>query len=348
MKLGAVAENPVESIVKALGLSPEPLLETHIAMLLARAVMEGSRLGIYETLAAGPLTAAEVAGRCGGHPQAIRKLLDALAGSGYLDFAAGRYSLTARARKWLLPDSPQSLHDKMLLQFVEWDFIAHTGEYLRTGKPIDLHRSISQQEWGLYQRGMRSASSTWAPEVARRTPVPKGAKDMLDIGGSHGFLSVVICRKHPGLRSVILDLAEAVEHAGPILGREGLGDRVTHRIGDALVDDLGTEAWDVVFIANLVHHFDDAANRELAKRVARSLRPGGVFVVQELIRPHSPNEAGQIGALLDLYFALSSQSGTWSFEEIASWQREAGLKPLKPVKFLTVPGNGQQSAVKRK
>ncbi len=346
MKLGALPENPVERIVKALGMSPEPLLDTHIAMLLARAVMEGARLGVFEALVDEPLTAGEIAERCGGHPRATRKLLDALAGCEYLRYEGGRYSLTPMARKWLLPDSPQSLHDKLLLQFVEWDFIAHTGEYVRTGKPIDLHTSISQQEWGLYQRGMRSASSTWAPEVARRTPVPKGARDMLDIGGSHGFLSVAICRRHPGLRSVVLDLSEAIEHAAPILGREGMGDRVTHRAGNALVDDLGEEEWDVVFIANLVHHFDDATNRELAKKVARALRPGGVFVIQELIRPHSPREAGQIGALLDLYFALTSESGTWSFKEMADWQRDAGLKPLKPVKFVTVPGNGQQAAVK--
>jgi SAM-dependent methyltransferase len=346
MKLGAVPQNPFERVVKALGLSPEPLLDTHIAMLLARAVMEGSRLGVFAALADGPLTAGEIAARCGGHPRATRKLLDALAGCEYLGFADGRYSLTPMARKWLLPGAPQSLHDKMLLQLLEWDFIAHTGEYVRTGKPIDLHTSISQEEWGLYQRGMRSVASTWEREVARRTPVPKGARDMLDIGGSHGFLSVAICRRHPGVRSVVLDLSEAIEHAAPILGREGMGDRVTHRAGDALVDDLGTEAWDVVLIANLVHHFDDAVNRELAKKVARALRSGGIFVIQELIRPHSPKEAGQIGALLDLYFALTSQSGTWSFEEMADWQREAGLKPLKPVRFLTVPGNGQQSAVK--
>ncbi len=63
-------------------------------------------------------------------------------------------------------------------------------------------------------------------------------------------------------------------------------------------------------------------------------------------RPPSPKEAGQIGALLDLYFALTSEAGTWSFAEMAGWQREAGLKPLKPIKFITAPGNGQQSAVK--
>jgi SAM-dependent methyltransferase len=315
-------------------------------MLLARTVMEGSRLGVFEALADGPLAAVEIAARCGGRPGAVKKLLDALAGCEYLRYDGGRYSLAPVARKWLLPAAPQSLHDKMLLQLLEWDFISHLGDYVRTGKPLDLHASISREEWGLYQRGMRSAASTWAPEVARRTPVPKGARDMLDVGGSHGFLSVAICRRHPGLRSVVLDLAEAVEHSAPLLAREGMGDRVTHRAGDALIDDLGTEAWDVVFVANLVHHFDEATNRELARRAARALRPGGVFVIQDLIRPRSPKEAGQIGALLDLYFALTSEAGTWSFKEMADWQREAGLEPLKPIKLLTVPGNGQQAAVK--
>ena len=45
---------------------------------------------------------------------------------------------------------------------------------------------------------MRSVASSWAAEVGRRTPVPKGAKDLLDIGGSHGLLSVELCRRHPG------------------------------------------------------------------------------------------------------------------------------------------------------
>lgn len=146
---------------------------------------------------------------------------------------------------------------------------------------------------------------------------------------------------------MILDLPAAVEHAAPLLAEEGMGDRIIHRAGDVLTEDLGAEAWDVILVANLVHHFDDATNRDLAKRVAKALRPGGVYVIQEIYRQGSPNEAGQIGSLLGLYFALTSESGTWAFEEMADWQREAGLKPSKPVKFVTAPGNGLQSAVKR-
>ena len=347
MKLGGIPQSPIERIGKALGLLPEPLLDTQIALLLARTIMEGTRLGVFEALKDAPLPAAEVAARCGCDPAATRKLLDALAGCEYLRWGDGRYSLAPVARKWLLAGSAKSLRDKMLWQLREWSFIEGIGDYVRAGRPLDFHRGMGSEAWRDYQRGMKATAVTWVPEAARRTPVPKGARDLLDVGGSHGLLSAALCRRHPGLRAVILDLPAAIEHAAPLLAEEGMGDRVTHRAGDVLTEDLGTEAWDVVVVANLVHHFDDATNRALTRRIARALRPGGVYVIQELYRPESPKEAGQIGALLDLYFALTSEAGTWSFAEMAAWQREAGLKPLKPVKFRTAPGNGQQSAVKR-
>ena len=342
-----MAENPVERVILALGLAPGPFIENMTAMLLARTVMVATRLGAFEALASGPLSAPEVAARCGTHPAPTAKLLNALVGSGYVRADAERYVLTPVSRKWLLKDAPQSLHDNMLFRFMEWDFISHYDEFIRTGVPLDVHQNVtSDEQWGIYQRGMRSLAALAAPEVARRTPVPGGARDMLDIGGSHGYNAVVLCRRHPGLRAVILDLPEAVAQAAPILAKEGMGDRVVHRPGNALTDDLGTDAWDVIFIAQLVHHFDDETNRSLARRVARALRPGGVYVIHEAIRADSPTQGGQLGALLDLFFALTSQSGTWSLEEMADWQRQAGLEPKKPIRFRTAPGLAQQAAVK--
>src|SRR4029453_17532073 len=108
--------------------------------------------------------------------------------------------------------------------------------------------------------------------LARRVPVPRGARDMLDVGGSHGYHSVVLCRRHPGLRSTVLDLPEAVKNAAPLLEKEGMGDRVVHRVGAATTDDFGVETFDLVYTANLVHHLEDEENRDLARRSARALR----------------------------------------------------------------------------
>ena len=65
-----------------------------------------------------------------------------------------------------------------------------------------------------------------------------------------------------------------------------------------------------------------------------------------MIRPASPNDAGQVGALLDLYFALTSQSGTWSVDEMRGWQKDAGLQPRPPIRLRTMPGAAEIVAVK--
>jgi predicted O-methyltransferase YrrM len=346
MRLGPVAENPVEWVIGRLNVAPRPLLETQMAYTLARLIMVATKLGAFDALADGPATAPEVAGRCGTSPVGTGKLLFALAGAGYLKAEDGGYALTPVSRKWLLRESPHSIADKLLLQFHEWDWMEGAEDYVRTGEPFELHSMTDEEQWDLYQRGMRAMANAMAPEAVRRMPVPKGASEMLDIGGSHGYYSVALCRRHDGLRSVILDLPQAVEHAAPLLAAEGMGDRVVHRAGDALTDDLGTENYDLVLIAQLIHHFSEDQNRQLAERVARALRPGGVYAVLDEFRPRTAKDAGQVGALLEFYFALTSQSGTWAVEEISDWQRGAGLDPRRPIRLRTAPGVGIQAAAK--
>jgi SAM-dependent methyltransferase len=347
VRLGPIPENPIERVVARLNLAPRPLLDTQIAYTLARLVMVGTKLDVFEALGDEPLEAHKVAERCGLDSRGTEKLLFALAGAGYVEEADARYRLTPVARKWLLRGSPHSLADKMLLQFHEWEWMERAEDYVRTGDPLELHVAISGEEWPIYQRGMRALAGAAASETARRLPVPKGARTMLDIGGSHGYYSVALCRRHKGLSAVVLDLPEAVEHAAPILAVERMGDRVVHRAGDALTNDLGTDVYDVVLIAQLVHHFSAEQNRELSQRVARALRPGGVYAILDAFRSPSAKDAGQTGALLDFYFALTSQSGTWSPEEMAAWQRLAGLEPRRPIRLRGVPGVGIQAANRR-
>ena len=346
MKLKVVAENPLEGVVLALGIAPVTIVDTHMSFLRSRAIMVATKLGVFDAIAGGAKTAVQIAAACGTEAHATEKLLSALVGSEYVAQSGAEYTLRPVARKWTLTDSPYSLRDKILFEFIEWKLVEGVEAYVRTGQPADLHAGRDPEEWRLYQRAMRALAGMAAPEVIRRVPMPAGATAMLDIGGSHGFYSVSWCRKLPGLTSVILDLPSAVEQAAPILAHENMGDRVRHREGSALTDDLGENSWDLVFMAQLAHHFDDETNRQLAMRVARALKPGGVFVMLELIRPASAQRSGQLGSLLDLYFALTSQSGTWSVAEMEQWQRDAGLMVKKPVFLRTMPGAAAVIATK--
>jgi hypothetical protein len=68
------------------------------------------------------------------------------------------------------------------------------------------------------------------------------------------------------------------------------------------------------------------------------------------MRIASPADADQpnrrLGAVLDVYFALTSTSGTWSVEAVQNWHRAAGLSHLRPIWLQTMPGAALLSAVR--
>jgi SAM-dependent methyltransferase len=346
MRLGVIGDNVFERLFARTNLAPWPIIHTQMAFTLARVVMAATRLGVFDVLGDRPMPAAEVAAACGTDPVATEKLLFALAASGYARQRDGGYALSALSRRWLRRDSARSVADMVDLQYEGWDLLGASEEYVRHGHAIDLHETLAGERWGTYQRGMRAMAVALAPELGRRMPVPHGARQMLDIGGSHGYYSVVVCRRHPQLRSTVLDLPPAVEHAAPLLAAEGMGDRVVHRAGDALSDDLGDGRYDLILASQVVHHFSAEQNRLLAERVARALRPRGVYAIVEEFRPRSARRARQLGGLLEFYFALTSRAGTWSVEELAGWQRDAGLQPRRTIRFLSAPGIGIQAAAK--
>lgn len=348
MKIGAIAQSPLEWLALKFELAPRGLVDTHAAMLLARTVMAGAELKVFDAIEAGPLTADEIADVCGsaGAPTAL--LVDALAACGYLRFRNGRFGLTRRAQPWLLSAASLSVRDKLLLQVAEWRWLEALEEFVRSGRPLEFHASMTAEERKLYHRGMRALAGVAGSEVARRIPLPRGARRMLDIGGSHGHFAAEICRRYPNLSAEVMDLPEAIEAAAPSLAEEGLGERLLHRPGDAATADLGSEQYDLVLMSNLAHHLDADHNLDLARRVARSLKFGGAFVIQEPARAERPGQSGQIAALLGLYFAMQSRPGvrTWTVSEMADWQRQAGLRVCRPGRLRTAPGWVQQSAIR--
>jgi 2-polyprenyl-3-methyl-5-hydroxy-6-metoxy-1,4-benzoquinol methylase len=221
-------------------------------------------------------------------------------------------------------------------------------ERLYDGAARDVHRSMSPEEWRRYQWAMRDIATVPAKEIAWRARLPKHASALLDIGGSHGFYSVELCRRYPALHVTVLDLPEAIPTAAEILAREGMDQRVRHAPGNILDYDMGERIYDAVLIAQLVHHFTDEQNRELAVRVAQALKPGGVFMIMDAIRTESGADvhkaSRRAGAVLDVYFALTSNSGTWSVGEIQAWQSAAGLRLRRPVWLRTLPGTAVVSA----
>jgi hypothetical protein len=258
MRLGARPDTVAEWLALRLNLAPKPLADTHLAFLFARIVMAATQSGLFEALRESGGTAEEVAIMCGTDRQATSKVLDALLALDYLGFRNGHYELNKLSRKWLLADSPDTLVHKLAFQQIEWRWTENVDQWLQDGSAQDMHHALSPDEWRRYQWAMRDVATTPAKEVAWRIRLPKNATALLDIGGSHGFYSVELCRRYPALEAAILEVPEAIPTAAEILAREGMGPRVRHTPGNALDDDLGRGTYDAILVALLVHHFTEA------------------------------------------------------------------------------------------
>lgn len=347
MKIGAIPENILERIALWLGIAPTPLVDTHLAFMMSRTIMVAVKSQLFECLSCRPLTAYEITIRTNTDPTATEKLLRALVHLGYLRKKEEHFSLSSLSRKWMLKDSPRSLYHKMLFHFIEWDIVQQYDIYLKTGKPLNIHESFfDPRQWEMYQKAMKDLANIASWEIARVTPIPAKATRLLDIGGAHGLYATSICNRHPDLNAVVLDLPEALGSTMKLTEKKNEAKRIRYMQGNVLTQDVGEDEWDIIFIANLVHHFDDETNKAIAKKVARGLRKGGFYVILEFVRDKNHREGDHLGALLDLYFSSTSQGGTFSLEEITQWQKDAALVPLKTIRLRSVPGHIQQVAVK--
>lgn len=340
MKIGAIAQNPFEFIALKSGQVPTPLAYSHFGFMMSKTVLEATDAGVFEALKNGPLTVDALAGQLGLNARALGTVLGVLATMDLIDPQGGTVALTKLARKWMLKDSPDSAYWMMLFDNrICMGWMDRVGEFLRTGKGLQYHETFDKEQWRLYQNAMAAAAAGTAKEAVKKISVPAGAQDMLDIGGSHGYYSVQLCRNHPGLRSTILELPQAIAEAAPLLAAQGMGERVKHLPGNVLMDDLGTERYDLIIMASVAHHFTDEQNREVARKAYRALRPGGRYCVLEFLRQeHMVRKGDMLGAFGDFFFALSSTVGLWSAKEIAGHLEQAGFQDHRIARFLTIPG----------
>ena len=230
-----------------------------------------------------------------------------------------------------------ALRGFLLWNYTQWEMIARLEEAVKTGKGVDFHATMKDPEaWGHYQRAMLEIARFDAPTLARRVPVRKGATRLLDIAGAHGLLGAAICRRHPPLRSTVLDLPAAIPHARALAEEAGHADLVEFHEGNLLRENCG-DGWDVVLLANILHHFKPQQNAELAAKARRALAPEGTAAIWEIERPRRDRKAGD-GDGAALYFRLTSNAGTYSGEEYAALLRGAELQHVRIERPALTPG----------
>ena len=118
-----------------------------------------------------------------------------------------------------------------------------------------------------------------ATERLARLAAPPAEARVLDVGGGLGGPARTLAVRY-GCRVTVLDLTESYVRAGALLtARLRLGERVSHRVGDALELPFPADAFDLVWTQNSGMNVADKAR--LYAGFHRVLRPGGRLAFQE-------------------------------------------------------------------
>ena len=337
MQYGVIPTSLAERLALAAGAVPLPLIDLTFGVLKARTIMAGVRLGIFNALATEPQTHHGLATKLQVDPSSLELLLRCLVYAGYLRLDGQHYGLSALSRKTMVEGAPRDMTGFAMWHYTQWEFIDHLETLIRTGEGVDFHTSMTDPEvWGHYQKAMLDMARFDAPILAKHVPVQKGASRLLDLAGSHGLMGATIARKHPGLRSTVIDLPAALDHARRLAQQEGHADLVEHRAGNLRTDDLGT-GWDVVLLSNVLHHFKPDEVQSILRRAFTALADRGTVAIWELERPSATRQPSE-GDGVALFFRLISSAAAYSGEEYAGWLAAAGFTRTKVVRPVLRPG----------
>ncbi|MHB0870591.1 MAG: methyltransferase [Chloroflexota bacterium] len=334
MKLGLIPQNPLELLAIWLRRVPTPMGESVFAMMLSRAIMAGVRLGLFDALEVEPLTTDELAARIRCSPSGVEALAEALTSSGYLVRRDGRLRNGPATSRWLVPSSPHYLGNLIRFNYDHWSWWSELEDHLVRGDPVEIHhRQQTEEELRRYVLAMRDMARLCAGEVADAIPLPREARRLLDVGGSHGAYSAALCRSHPGLRATVVDLEPVARIGRQLVAEEAMGERIAYLAADATRDPLG-EGFDALLLFQLLHHFPPRGARLLLERVSAALRPGGLIALLE------PASAGsqQLAGLLYLHYFLSSGGRVHRRRHIEAWLAEVGFYRVQSRRLHSGPG----------
>ncbi len=338
----------LEHLLARLNLLPVPLFDTPLAPGIARVLVTACELGVFDSLSNGPLTLETLAERLQCNPQGLQLLLQLLVSAGYLRQRHERYRNSRVAQRWLTCSSPVSIapyviHSPDIVAI--WD---HLPQVVRENKQVmrmpyeeDPTRPETQAALARHYAGLASLAMALGGEIVSRVRLPRNAVRLLDVGGSHAAYSVLFCRKYPQLHATILDIQPGIEAGQRTAKQVSMTERMNFLCTNIVRDDFSiglASSFDVALYFHIAHLLPPEINAAVLKKVAQTLKPGGVLVFVDQVTDQT--HGSRLASLLVQFMALTMTTvgGTcYPFSTVKQWLEQAGLGNVRRHRLFT-PG----------
>lgn len=346
----------LENILARLNLLPMPLLDTPLAAGIAKVLVTACELDLFDTLGKGSLALDILAEKVRCDPQGLQLLLQLLVSAGYLKYQDGKYRNTAMARRWLTSTSsvsiaPYIIHSPDIVAI--WD---HMSEVVHTNKQAmhmpyaeDASSPETQRLLARHYAGLASLATALGREITMRVQLPRGATQLLDVGGSHAAYSALFCRKYPCLHASIMDIQPGIEAGQRTAKLMKLEQRMSFVAADIVQDafsDYLLEHFDAALYFHIAHLLQPELNQATLKKVAQTLKPGGMLVYVDQVTDQT--HGSQLASLMVQFMALTVTTigGTcYPFPTVKCWLETAGMGQVKSYRLIT-PGASLITAIK--
>jgi len=272
--------------------------------MVTQALSVAAQLSVGDHLARGPLAVDELAKLAGADPDALHRVLRALASVGvFEELADKRFAHTPTSELLRADHKPSLRHLAMLFGgdlYRAWGEALHsvkTGEPAFPkvfGAPHFEYLAAHPDALELFTKAMGGAARGRLEALVDIDW--STAKKVVDVGGGDGTLLLGLLERHPSLEGVLFDLPEVIEDARANVAKASAAARCTCVAGSFL-EDVPPDA-DVYVLARVLHNWDDEAAAKILARCRAAARPGGrVVIIDDVI---AEDNSPQQGKLLDL------------------------------------------------
>ena len=286
------------------GAGPESILQGLSALWVSGILSAGVRLNVFGALTGGPMNAAALGTAIGAPERSTRMLCDALSALGYLAKNGESYANTETTNTFLDPAKPTFVGGMTHIfnSPMMWSEFGRMAEVVKHGGTLLDHNALTPDHefWHVFAEHTLALAIPNAHAIADALPDLGIAPPLriLDIACGTGGFGITLAQRFPGSRITFADWPTVLDRTAMNAGRFGVGDRCEYKPGDLFTTDYGSD-YDLVVLANIHHHFNDADCIRINEVAKKALKPGGAAVVVDFIP-----EEGRVGNPMPLMFAL--------------------------------------------
>lgn len=294
----------------------------------SQALIVAVDLGIFTRLHEKEASAAVIAKSLKTDKRATELLLNSLVGLELLTKQGNSFSNTECSERFLVEKQPMYQGYRILLSRNLWDNWTNLRKAVKTGKPVafvNAKKKADPKRRNIFISSMHDFATFKSKLIAAKLDL-SGRRKLLDLGGGPGTYSVEFVKTNPELEAMVFDLKNVLTITRRFLKKAGTGKRVKTIEGECLSDDYGKNLYDVVFISNLLHMYDEKVCMQIIKKCKTALTSKGLIVIHDFMLDSTMTQS-PFSAIFSLNMLLGTHGGrNYSVEEYKTWLKKAGFE----------------------